>query len=312
VTRLMTKKIIGLSCGRKNGNSEILLKEALIGAEALGLGIDTEIIRAMDLRIKPCTGCQACGGPGKESRDMKCVIKDDDVEWILEKTMVEDAALIISFPVYHLQINGHLKMITDRMNHIFIKDLNVLRKNRIGALISVGGSGPDWTTLAFLTANIFLQHTRILVDQMQVNYSPLPGDVLAMDDVIVRARKLGQNVARSLLLPVEHVAFLGEESDMTCPICHCNLLHVPDHLPHIYCPLCWIRGELCFDGGKMIVKWNEEDTLHSRFSIEAHLKHFQEGDQFRERFNQENREKLAKKSELIKKYLNYGKIVKPD
>jgi multimeric flavodoxin WrbA len=307
----MNKKIIGLSCGRKKGNSEILLKEALMSAEKIDPGISTEIIRAMDLRIKPCKGCQACGGPGKESKDMKCIIKDDDVEWILEKTMVEDAALIISFPVYHLQVNAHLKMITDRMNHIFVRDMNVLKKNRIGALISVGGSGPDWTSLALLTANIFLLHTRILVDQMQVTRAPLPGDVLAMDSALESARKLGQNVARSLLLPVEQVKYLGEESDVACPVCHCNLLHIPDHLPQVYCPVCWVRGELLSAGSKMSVKWNLEDARYPRFSIEAHLAHFKDGDQVREKLYSENKEKYENKSELIKKYLLYGNIVKP-
>ena len=52
-----TKKIIGLSTGRKNGNSEILLKEALMAAEELG--VESDIIRAMDLRVKPCTGCES-------------------------------------------------------------------------------------------------------------------------------------------------------------------------------------------------------------------------------------------------------------
>jgi multimeric flavodoxin WrbA len=45
------KKIIGLSCGKKNGNSEILLKEAAMGAEEFG--VETEIIRAMSLRVMP-------------------------------------------------------------------------------------------------------------------------------------------------------------------------------------------------------------------------------------------------------------------
>lgn len=61
------KKTVGLSCGRKYGNSEILLKEAFIGAEELG--VESEIIRAMELRVKPCIGCETCsmslskGGP---------------------------------------------------------------------------------------------------------------------------------------------------------------------------------------------------------------------------------------------------------
>jgi multimeric flavodoxin WrbA len=306
----MVKKILGLSCGRKYGNSEILLKEALMGAEELGLGIDIEIIRAMELSIKPCTGCQACGGPGVKSEDMKCVIKDD-VEWILEKTMLEDAALIVSFPAYHLQINAHLKIITDRMNHIYVKDVNVLKKTKIGALICVGGSGPDWTNLAFPTANIFLQHTRILVDQMQVNNAPLKGDVLAMEEALTRARELGRNVARSMLLPFEKVEYLGTRNDIECPVCHCNLLQVPDQLPHVFCPVCWIRGEIFQAGDRMRVKWNEEDTKYPRFSAEAHIKHWDDGNLFRTRFEQENGEKLARKSELLKKYMSYGNIVKP-
>jgi hypothetical protein len=52
------KKIIGLSCGRKNGNSEFLLKEAAMGAEELG--VETEIIRAAELTVKPCTNFQFC------------------------------------------------------------------------------------------------------------------------------------------------------------------------------------------------------------------------------------------------------------
>jgi len=39
-------------------NSEILLKEALMAAEEMG--IKSEIIRAMELRVKPCKGCEAC------------------------------------------------------------------------------------------------------------------------------------------------------------------------------------------------------------------------------------------------------------
>jgi multimeric flavodoxin WrbA len=40
------KKIVGLSCRRKNGNSEIPMKEALIEVEELG--VESEIIRAME------------------------------------------------------------------------------------------------------------------------------------------------------------------------------------------------------------------------------------------------------------------------
>ena len=304
------KKIIGLACGRRNGNSEVLLKEALMAAEELELGIATEIIRVLDLRVQPCTGCQACGGPGVESKDHKCIIKDD-VEWILEKTLLENAALIISFPCYHLQINGHLKMITDRMNSFYERDIEILRKDRIGALISVGGSAPDWTAMAFATANIFLQHTRKLVDQLQVNYAPLRGDVLAMEDALARARQLGQNVARSLMLPIDEVKYLGTDSDVACPVCHCNLLQVPDRLPRVFCPVCWVEGQLFDDGDGMKVRWNEKDVQFPRFSVESHLEHFKENEKIREKWIKANQDRFDRKSELLKKYAAYGNIVKP-
>jgi len=119
----MMKKIIGLSCGRKNGNCEFLLKEAAMGAEELG--VETEIIRAMELKVLPCKGCWAC-------RDTyKCVLKDD-VDWILEKTVEEDCGLIVAVPAYHLRSNAYLTAINERMNHIFYKNMDVLKKTRVG------------------------------------------------------------------------------------------------------------------------------------------------------------------------------------
>jgi multimeric flavodoxin WrbA len=49
----LTKKIVGLSCGRKNSNSEHFLKAALMAAEEEG--VETEIIRAMDHKVLPAT-----------------------------------------------------------------------------------------------------------------------------------------------------------------------------------------------------------------------------------------------------------------
>lgn len=77
-------KVLGLTCGRKMSNTEILVKEALMGAEEAGA--EVEIVRLMDLSIKPCTGCNSCvislfekGGSGD------CVIKGDDFGFIAEE-----------------------------------------------------------------------------------------------------------------------------------------------------------------------------------------------------------------------------------
>ncbi len=60
----------------------------------------------MELRVRHCTGCEACAMAMARGKEPRCAIKDDDVEWILEKVLVEDGGLIVSTPVYHLKEEG--------------------------------------------------------------------------------------------------------------------------------------------------------------------------------------------------------------
>jgi len=301
-----TKKIIGLSCGRVNGNCEILLKEALMAAEELG--VQSEIIRAMELRVKPCKGCEACSmamGRGKEAR---CAIKDDDVPWILDKILVEDCALIVSVPVYHLRANSYFEAIHERMLPTMFRHPEITKKTRVGGIISVGGGEPEWTPLGLTSINIFVQHTRKLVDQMQTNFVTRPGAVLMEDRYLKRARQLGQNVAKALMMPIEEVKFMGEETEAACPVCHCNVLKVPGELSDVYCPVCWVHGTIYADGNRLKVKWNENDTQNPRFSPKFIGKHLELIAALHKKFFAEDQEKVK---ELIKKYVSYGNIVKP-
>jgi hypothetical protein len=85
-------KVLGLTCGRKLSNTEIVVKEALMGAEEMGA--EVEIVRLMDLHIKPCTGCNACVLElGKTSEKVLCAVcgvkgtlKSDGDAYALEVT----------------------------------------------------------------------------------------------------------------------------------------------------------------------------------------------------------------------------------
>ncbi|MGA7677952.1 MAG: flavodoxin family protein [Dehalococcoidia bacterium] len=301
-----TKKIIGLSCGRKNGNSEILLKEALMGAEELG--VESEIIRAMELRVKPCTGCESCSIAMARGKEARCAIKDDDVPWILEKTVVEDCGLIVSGPLYHLRPNSYFEAIHERMLPTMFRHPEVLKKTRVGAIISVGGGEPEWTPLGLTSMNIFVQHTRVLVDQMQVNYVGRPGAVLMEEKYLERARELGRNVARAMMMPIEQVKFVGDETEVSCPVCHCNVLKVPEKLPYVFCPVCWVKGVITLDGDKMKVRWDEESAKYPRFSERGVSTHLELVKNLQMKFYTEDQEKVK---ERIKKYVSYGKIIKP-
>lgn len=156
-------KVLGISCGRKLGNTEILVKEALMGAESLGA--EVELVRLNDLNLKPCTGCNACVVSLLEkSSSGDCVIKDD-FKFIEEKIMECDG-LILGSPIYEKGPTGLLKILADRMgpshNVAFRMISKKVReekgitsgkpvdersfKTRSASLIAVGGS--EWDTLA--------------------------------------------------------------------------------------------------------------------------------------------------------------------
>ncbi len=299
-------KIIGLSCGRVNGNCEILLKEALMAAEELG--VQSEIIRAMELRVKPCKGCEACTialGRGKEPR---CAINDDDVPWILDKVLVEDCALIVSAPVYHLRANSYFEAIHERMLPTMFRHPEITEKTRIGGIICVGGGEPEWTPLGLTSINIFIQHTRKLVDQMQSNFYQRPGSVLLEKKYIERARKLGQNVARAMMMPIEEVKYVGEDTEASCPVCHGDVWKVPGELSDVYCPVCWVHGTIHADGDKLKVKWDEDNVKNPRFSTKFIGKHLDFITESHQKFFTEGQNKIKGQ---LEKYTSYGKIIKP-
>jgi len=243
---------------------------------------------------------------GKEAR---CAIKDDDVPWILEKTLVEDCGLIVSGPVYHLRANSYFEIIHERMLPTMFRHPEVLKKTRVGAIISVGGGEPEWTPLGLTSMNIFVQHSRILVDQMQVNYVGRPGAVLMQEKYLKQARELGRRTARAVMMPIEQVKFVGDETEVSCPVCHCNVLKVPEKLPNVFCPVCWVKGVITLDGDKMKVRWDEEDAKYPRFSERGVFTHLELIKNLQTKFYTEDLEKVK---ERVKKYVSYGKFIKPD
>ena len=55
-------RLLGIGCSpRKNGNTEILVKEALkVAVEA---GWQTDLFLMSEKKVAPCDACEACAGP---------------------------------------------------------------------------------------------------------------------------------------------------------------------------------------------------------------------------------------------------------
>ncbi len=105
-------KIFGI-CGSpiKGGNTEILLKEALKGAEEIG-NVETDYVSVADHPVKDCTHCNWC--VVKQSEGKYCSITDDGMKYIYPKVLEADGILIAT-PVYISRMSGYLANVIDRM-----------------------------------------------------------------------------------------------------------------------------------------------------------------------------------------------------
>jgi multimeric flavodoxin WrbA len=235
--------VLGLSGGRRMGNSEVLVREALMGAEELGARV--EIIRLMDLDIKAPLGEDTVGSD-----------KRPDHTSFLNKKMVEADGIIVSCPSYALTPPGYVINIRDRVSLRH----GPPKKLQVGALIGVGGS--DWVQLLLPMMYLILPHGQCkLVDQMLVTHTVSPGQVVLNEKAIARARRLGRNVAEALKMPADKVKYVGEEY-FTCPICYQNLLKVRGKF--VECPICDIKGtiEVKKDGIKVTFAKKDMETHH--------------------------------------------------
>ena len=299
----MTKKIIGLSCGRKNSNCEHFLKAALMAAEEEG--VESEIIRLMDFKLKPCDSCQACLKTGK------CV--KDEADWVLEKTMLADGGIIVAAPVYHIRSSSNLIILSEKMNHMFPRKQDLFERRRPSAAISVGGSGYEgWASLGPTCINLYLQHFTTLVDQLQVNHCCDIGAALTPDNewAIERCRQMGKNMAHALSIPFEEVTYVGEETPVSCPLCHCNILYVEKDFPDLMCPVCEVHGKVSVKDGEYSIAWNQDDVKEPRFSTPKERYHIE---WIMAHFREESVQlALPEVQEKIKEYNAYGKIIGPE
>lgn len=92
----MAYKIMGITAGRKNGNSEILLKEALMACEEAGA--EVTMINLRDFHLIDCTGCTACTKAMSMGKHAGCVLDEKDDKKKIMDVMLNQDAVIFSAP----------------------------------------------------------------------------------------------------------------------------------------------------------------------------------------------------------------------
>ena len=107
-----TMKILGISCSpRANGNTEIMVREALSKAEEEGA--QTELVALAQKNIAPCDACLSCRETGK-------CHKKDDMQDIYVK-LLETDGVIFGSPVFYWTVTAQAKALIDR-TFVFSKD----------------------------------------------------------------------------------------------------------------------------------------------------------------------------------------------
>ncbi|PIV22351.1 MAG: flavodoxin family protein [Deltaproteobacteria bacterium CG03_land_8_20_14_0_80_45_14] len=147
-------KVLGIfGSPRRGGNTELLLEEALKGAEKEGA--KGERLYLSDFTITPCKECHGCDNTGN------CIILDD-MEKIYSKLLEADIVILAS-PIFFYGVTAWAKALIDRSQALWarkylIKDPSLGKegKKRKGFLISVGATkGQKVFEGAILTVKYF-------------------------------------------------------------------------------------------------------------------------------------------------------------
>jgi multimeric flavodoxin WrbA len=253
-----------------------------MGVEKLGASV--EIVRLIDLTIKPPLGEDMPGVSGDQAP-------------VLNKKLLECDGIILAAPAYCLTAPGFLMNIRDRVS---IRH-SIPKKHKIAALIAVGGT--DWVNLVLPTLYLFLPHGHVkLVDQMLLPFTSHLGQVVLNEAAIARARRLGINVGQALKMPGIEVPYAGDEH-WTCPLCRQNLLKVRGKL--VECPICDIRGRIEIKGDALKVIFTEEDLKTYRWGPEG-LKLHQKAMKMSDVIFKEKQTEIKEK---LKKYEAYNPMI---
>jgi multimeric flavodoxin WrbA len=254
-------RILGLvGSYRKLGNTEVLVKEALMEGQRLGAEVD--VLRLTDLEIESCKGCMACAFKQEECRI------PDGWHTFWDKLTKSDA-VILGAPTYLLGPAGIIKMITDR--NIAFQAGTAQHRGKIGAIIGVSGVR-GWEPFTLPMLNVFMLTSGVSIIDQVMFYAQGPGEILLNGPAMERAKRVGFNVFEAASKPSEKRMYVGEQG--VCPVCHQNLFSVENGT--FVCALCQAKAEFktvnekiefVFDPESLKShRWNDE-TLLTSFSL---------------------------------------------
>jgi multimeric flavodoxin WrbA len=173
--------ILGISCSpKKQGNTVLLMEEALAGARQEGA--ETELFSVAGKDIRHCDGCGACNKTGE------CHIKDD-VQALYPKMVAADG-IIYGTPVYSYGMTGLCKTIIERSQVFNYPEKSMA--NKVGGIIVTAGS------LGVIEPIKYLYFYFITRQMIPANYvgAYAVGDLRKMEKCMKGSRDLGRQMVQ--------------------------------------------------------------------------------------------------------------------
>src|SRR4030067_972162 len=179
-------KVLGLvGSVRKLGNTEILTKEALMGAAEQGA--EVSILRLTDYDVKPCRGCAACL---LQERD--CVIEDDANALFAE--MAASDGIILGVPCYILEATAIVKQLIDRG---FAPMQQGKLRGKVGG-VGIPYATRGWTQNCFQQTNTWLLSLGVVVVDQWICHVQGLSEAPLFNREIERARLLGKRGGQAI------------------------------------------------------------------------------------------------------------------
>jgi len=177
---------------RIGGNTDLLLNEALKGAEAQGAG--TEKIVVDRLKIEPCREYYGC------LKDGNCVIRDE-MDTIYSKLLEVDG-IILASPMFFYGLTAQAKALIDRSQALWARK-HVLKQKppngtRKGAFIAVGATkGDKLFEGSILTVRYFFNTIGVKYsDELLIRGVDKKGEIKEHVTALRAAFELGERLAR--------------------------------------------------------------------------------------------------------------------
>jgi multimeric flavodoxin WrbA len=187
-------KVLGImGSPRMKGNTDLLLDQALHGAQEQGAEVEKILVDKLD--IAPCREYYGC------ERDGNCVIKDD-MEAIYPKLLEADVVIVAS-PMFFYGLSSQVKALIDRSQALWARRY-ILKQEppdgvRKGAFIAVGATkGKELFAGSILTVKYFFEAIGVeYAGELLVRSVDKRGEIKQHPSALADAHELGKRLVQN-------------------------------------------------------------------------------------------------------------------